>query len=246
MVVVAIITCIFVYGWKDVLMYISKVADNARGRSHILDDLLFFGIIVVVGICGLPGMTMIELTCGFVLGFLESFILSTIAITAVSLAAFGIGRYLFRDILKTYLEEDSDTTTFKNVLKSIERRNGIGLLVLFRLMFVPLFIKNYAPAVINTKFSDFSIAVLITTPFYVSILTFMGSHAKTIADIATGKVAGPESSFGWVEIAPIAISIVAGLGFTTLAYFEFRKLTQENSSSQPDEQVSLMNAAQSI
>ena len=228
-------------------MYISNLADNARSRSHILDDFLFFGIIMVVGICGLPGMTMIELTCGFVLGFWEAFSLSVVAITCVSLAAFGIGRYFFRDMLKSYLEEDADTSTLKNVLKSIERRNGVGLLVLFRLMFIPLFMKNYAPSVLNTKFSDYLLSVIITTPFYVSILTFLGSHAKTIADIATGKVADPSSSFGWVEIAPIVISVLAGIGFTALAYFEFRKLTRDNATTvDPEEATHLMKSPQVI
>ncbi len=222
------------------LTYISNLADSARGRSHILDDLAWFGIIFFIGLFGLPGMSMIELTCGFVLGFVEAFILSLVAVTSVSLVAFWVGRFLFRDMLKSYLEEDSDATTFKKALKSIERRNGIGLLVLFRLMFVPLFVKNYGPSVINTKFSDYSIAVVVTTPLYVGLLTFLGSQAKTIADIATGKVTDPSSGFTWIEIAPLVVSILAGIAFTVLAYVEFKKLTAEDGESTTEEEASLM------
>ena len=221
--VVGAITCILVFGWREVLSYISNVADQARSRSHILDDVLFAGLIALVGLFGLPGMTMIELMCGFVLGFLESFILSVVTVIIVSFIAFGIGRYFFRDILKSYVEEEPDTATAKQILKAIERRNGVGLLILFRLLFIPFFIKNYGPSVIETKFVDFAISVIVTTPMYVVILTFLGSHAKTIADIATGKVTDSSSGFGWVEIVPIAVSILAGISFTALAYIEFRK-----------------------
>jgi uncharacterized membrane protein YdjX (TVP38/TMEM64 family) len=243
--VVGVITCILVFGWRDVLTYISNMADEARSRSHVLDDLLFAGLISVVGIFGLPGMSMIELMCGFVLGFAESFILSTVTVLVVSLVAFWIGRYFFRDILKSYMDEE-DSSLFKKVLQAIERRNGIGLLVLFRLMFIPFFIKNYGPSVIDTKFFDYTVAVVLTTPIYVVILTFLGSHAKTIADIATGKVADSSSGFGWMEIVPLVVSILAGISFTFLAYLEFRKLTKEEellrNNKEAEEEVHLVSS----
>lgn len=238
-----IIVSLFVYGWKDVLTYLSSVSDEARSNSHVLVDLLFLGLIFIVGVCGFPGMSMIELTCGFVLGFSEALILSVVAISIVSFTAFAIGRYYLKDLLKEYLD-DSDLHTIKKILKSVERRNGITLQILFRLMFVPLFMKNYGPAVIETHFRDFAIAVVVTTPMYVAILTFLGSQAKTIADIATGKISGSSSNLGWMEILPLVLSVVAGVAFTLIAYFEFKRMTREEErlESQPDEEDRLVEA----
>lgn len=234
---------LFIYGWKDVLTYLSSVSDEARSKSHILVDVLFLGLMVIVGVCGFPGMSMIELTCGFVLGFTEAFILSVIAISVVSFTAFAIGRFYLKDMLKEYLD-DSDLHTLKKVLKSVERRNGITLQILFRLMFVPLFIKNYGPSVIETRFRDFAVAVVVTTPIYVAILTYLGSQAKTIADIATGKIAGSSSQLGWMEILTLVLSVVAGVAFTLIAYFEFKRITREEESleSQADEEDRLVEA----
>lgn len=218
------VTCLGIFGWHRVLEFLVSVADQARNRSHILNDLLFFGLILVVGLLAFPGMSMIELACGFVLGFTEAFIVSLTALVVVSFIAFGIGRYYLRGTIRNYLE-DSEMHSLKLFLKSVERRSGVVLLTLFRLMFIPLFAKNYGPSVIETRFRDYAIAVLLTTPLYVAMLTFIGSRAKTIAELATGTAAGDSSAIGWMEIVPIVVSVLAGVIFTWLAYIEFKKLS---------------------
>jgi uncharacterized membrane protein YdjX (TVP38/TMEM64 family) len=241
-ILLGIITCLLVYGWKDVLVHLSEVSDHARERAHILDDVLFFCLILVVGLCAFPGMSMLQLTCGFILGFTESFIVSVVATIVVSCLAFALGRYFLQDLLRDYLEEN-DLSTVRKILRSVERQNGIFLQVLFRLMFVPLFVKNYGPSVINTTFLDFSIAVVVTTPIYVGIFTFLGSHAKTLADIATGKVSDDSfSGLGWMELLPLILSLVAGAAFTLLAYFEFRRITKEEAALLAEEQDRLVSS----
>ena len=237
------ITCLIVFGWKQVLEFLISVANNARERAHILDDLLFFGLILVVGVLAFPGLSMIELACGFVLGFTEAFIVSVIAVTSVSFLAFGLGRYFLRSTIAGYLE-DSEMHNLKLFLKSIERRNGIVLLTLFRLMFIPLFVKNYGPAVIKTRFVDYAVAVLITTPLYVAMLTFIGSRAKTIAELAAGKASQDAATLNWMEIVPLVVSIVAGIIFTWLAYVEFKQLTQADAAGADEEPLLAPDSAE--
>lgn len=219
------------FGWHEVAGFLVRVANDARSRAHILDDLLFGFVIAIVAILALPGTSMLELICGFVLGFTEGFIVCLISIVLSSIVAFLLGRYFFRDHIASYLNQTSSSdgdnpSTFKMFLKSIEQRNGIILLILFRLMFIPMFVKNYGPSVINTSIWHYVIAVMITTPPYVAIFAFLGSHAKSIADIATGgSSAGSNGSHTvWTQIVPIIVSVLAGVIFTTLAYLEFRQI----------------------
>lgn len=230
------------FGWQEVASFLVQVADDARSRAHILDDLLFGFVIAIVAILALPGTSMLELICGFVLGFTEGFIVCLISIIVSSIAAFLLGRYFLRDHIANYLNQTSVTdgenpSTFKMFLKSIEQRNGIVLLILFRLMFIPMFVKNYGPSVINTSIWHYVIAVLITTPPYVAIFSFLGSHAKSIADIATGEPgAGSNGDHAvWTQIIPIIVSVLAGVIFTTLAYLEFRQIQASNTANDSEQ-----------
>ena len=217
----AIIACLSIFGWKSVLNALVNVAESARNRGHVLDDILFFVIIVSASICGLPGMSMIEIACGFILGFWEAFLVNFISLVVGGSAAFLLGRKYFKTMINQYLES-SDLRTMKLFLKSLEQRSGIILLVLFRLMLIPLFVKNYGPSVIHVQFSDYLVAVLVTTPFFVAMLSFIGSRAQTIADIASRSSL---DSIPWYEYGVLAISIIASLIFTWMAYREFVKLS---------------------
>ena len=232
------IVCLAVFGWQEVAGFLVRVADDARSRSHILDDLLFGFLIAIVAILALPGTSMLELICGFVLGFTEGFIVSLISIIVSSIVAFLLGRYFLRDHISNYLNQTSasdgdNPSTFKMFLKSIEQRNGVVLLILFRLMFIPMFVKNYGPSVINTSIWHYLVAVLVTTPPYVAIFSFLGSHAKSIADIAAGGDNTGGDHVVWTQIIPIVVSVLAAIIFTTLAYMEFRQLQATASTSEP-------------
>ena len=240
MLIAGIITCLVVYGWNSVLSAITGVADRARESSSMLEASIFFLLISAAVICAIPGMTMVELTCGFVLGFPEAFLVSVISIIAASSVAFLIGRYFLKDALNQYLERE-EMHSVQVVLKSIERRNGVFLLTMFRLMLIPLFLKNYGPSAIKTRFQDFFLALCLTTPVYVGFLTYIGSRAKSIADIATGKARGGESSssISWYELAPLVISLLAALCLGLVAYLEMKTFmtTSESQAQLPFQPV---------
>lgn len=219
---IGIIVCLCVYGWKEVLSFISAASNAARVRSHFLDDMFFYMLLVLVGTCAFPGMSMIELTCGFVLGFKEGFVVCLLGTVSASVVSFSLGRYYMMDSINEYLNSDGK---FRLYLQSIEQRNGLTLLVLFRLMFIPFFIKNYGPSVIKTTtVSHFLLAVLLTSPPYVALLTFIGSEAKSITDIVAG---GGHAEFRWIDLIPVVVSIIAGALFAWLAYVEFQSLTKQ-------------------
>lgn len=221
--------CLSVYGWKRVLESLTSAADNARGSAHFLEDMLFFVLLVVVGVCLFPGMTMIELTCGFVFGFKEGFVVNYLGTVVAAMVSFMLGRFYLREKISAYLDS-GDSVTFGRFLRAIERKNGVVLLSLFRLMLVPFFVKNYGPSVINTSLVHYTIAVLITTPVFVGLLTFIGSEAKSIADVAAG---GSHVTITWFEIVPVVVSVLAGCVLTWLALVEFRR--QELMDEEKDE-----------
>jgi uncharacterized membrane protein YdjX (TVP38/TMEM64 family) len=189
---------------------------------------MFFIMIMIVAICAFPGMSVLELTCGFVLGFREGFAVCVISLVAGACASFWIGRNYMRGHITSYLEE-SEAHSFKLFLRSLERRNGVILLILFRLMFVPLFVKNYGPSILRTSFIHYLIAVLVTTPPFAALFTFMGSHMKNLAD--NGIAASGPASLSWMEIVPLVVSVVAGTVFSVLAYLEFITLKECDDGS---------------
>jgi uncharacterized membrane protein YdjX (TVP38/TMEM64 family) len=210
-----------VFGWKSVLNALASAAESARSRAHILDDLLFFSIIVGGSICALPGMSMIEIACGFILGFWEAFFVNLISMVVGGCLAFFLGRRYFKSMINQYLES-SDLKTMKLFLRSLEQRSGIVLLILFRLMLIPLFVKNYGPSVVDVQFTHYLVAVVATTPFFVAMLSYIGSRAQTMADIASR---GTLDAIPWFEYVALIVSIAASLAFTWLAYREFVKLS---------------------
>ena len=226
-----IICCVLVLGLQEVLSVFTTAADVVRLKSHVYVHILFFAVILILGVCAFPGMSILEMTCGFVLGFDEGMLVSCLGIIFASCVAFFLGRYYLKSHITKYLDQ-SDKDTLKLFLTSIERKNGIFLLILFRLMFIPFFMKNYGPSVIKTSFLDYFIAVILTTPPYVALFTFMGSQAKSIADLANGTPKAGQHEINWMEVVPVVVSVIAGAVFTTLAYFEFKKLQAGISSSE--------------
>ncbi len=211
---------LLINGWSESAKYLVRVADDIQMHSSALAEVLFFMLIVSVAVCAFPGMSMLELTCGFVLGFRQGFVVCSVSLIVGACLSYWVGRYCLRDHLVAYMEE-SEAHTFKLFLRSLERRNGVILLMLFRLMFVPLFVKNYGPSILRTSFWHYLIAVVITTPPFAALFTFMGSHMKDIADITNGGDPSTVTSLTWMEVVPIVVSVVAGTLFSVLAYMEF-------------------------
>ena len=192
-------------------------------RAHVWDDMLFFSLLVLIGVCVFPGMSVVELTCGFVLGFQEAFILNYTGTVVSAMVSFWLGRYYLKDSIINYFE------TANKYLNVIERKNGLGLLILFRLMFIPFFVKNYGPSVIqSTSWFNYTIAVLVTSPAYSALFAFMGSEAKSIADVAAGGGSHAKSEFNWLQAIPVVLSVVAGTVFTWVAYIEFQSLSSDD------------------
>ena len=225
--IISTLLLIFHFGWESILKFLLSLSTN-RPVAYIL----FISVLICVPLIAAPGLTVIEIAAGFVLGWGEGFGIVLVGTVSGSLVCFQVGRKFLRERIREYFDKN---TKFRIILKLIQNNENkkLFILILFRLLFIPLFIKNYGPAILDIDLYTFFLAVIITTPPFAALLTFIGSKAKDIASIVgTGK-------FEAWELIPVVVSVSAFLVFSFFIFREWKKLEAAGDNYDGDDRENL-------
>jgi len=191
----------------------------------------FIGVYFVATVCFIPG-SILTLGSGFVfanrfglgLGLLFSTLSVLIGATLGSIAAFLIGRYLFRDCIRSTLYE---RYTIMQAVDNAMRSEGLKIMILLRLSpVVPYNVINYVLGVTSVTLRDYSLASVAFIPGTL-LYTFLGASAGSLVESASSG-----SDDTTVRIIVIVFSVVFGLGsviaITYYAKKELKKILEQN------------------
>mmetsp|Transcript_22574 Transcript_22574/g.49100 ORF Transcript_22574/g.49100 Transcript_22574/m.49100 type:complete len:359 (+) Transcript_22574:127-1203(+) len=191
----------------------------------------FVAVYFVATVCFVPG-SILTLGAGFV--FSSAFrslwigvLLGTGAVfvgaSLGAIAAFLLGRYLFRDAVSNRFLNTNDASNNKykrfEALDNALRNNGLKIMVLLRLSpIIPFNALNYLAGVTGVKFRDYALACLGMLPATI-VYVFLGASAGSLAEIG-GKASDIDGtstdSTGGNRTVTIVVAVV-GVAFGVLA-----------------------------
>jgi len=171
------------------LQQVSHVLDSALPSSIALPlsvALSFTHLLArTLSVLFIPG-AILTIGCGFTFGSVfgggRGFLLSSLAVfvgaTIGSIAAFLLGRYLFRDFVESLIQQ---YPTFEAIDRALQS-NGLLILVLLRLSpIIPFNALDYMSGATSISLWSYSLALVAILPG-VFMYCFIGASASNLAD----------------------------------------------------------------
>mmetsp|Transcript_151332 Transcript_151332/g.263800 ORF Transcript_151332/g.263800 Transcript_151332/m.263800 type:complete len:293 (-) Transcript_151332:76-954(-) len=233
-----------VYGVGNVMrIIISMLPESPTLSFAVLMCLVtMFSIVVILPIW--PPMCMLN---GLVFGIVTGSVLNFIAIFGAAFISLLLGRSMCQEPIRSCIF-DGDYPTFRRVLTVLEdNENTIKFLLLFRFLFIPMFIRNYGPAVLEVPLWKILISVVPHAIWISLLFASLGSSFQDAAQLLRKGKELSAKSFKWQQ----ALIVGAGFLFTmVLTYYAhnkyMEKLDEESSeplSRRPAREVRVREAA---
>lgn len=153
--------------------------------EHRREGSVLFLLAYIAGVVFmLPAMVM-AMSAGAIFGIVAGLLLSWLGSSVGQIIAFIAGRYVFRDVVVSYLARQFPKWT---AIDSAMSRESWKLVTLLRLSpIAPWNILNYALSVTSVPFAIYTIASSISILPYLLLFVYFGSMARDLADIFTGE-----------------------------------------------------------
>ncbi len=134
---------------------------------------------LVLGLFGLPGSTVMNLSAGLLFGFREGLLLVAVGSTLASAVAFVSFRYLLWDLV-----EERMRRRFPHLLEGLEREGSYFILTLRLLPVIPFSVTNVILAISPVRFVPFLVYSLLgLLPRYL-LYVYAGTHLGEVENPA--------------------------------------------------------------
>ena len=180
--------CSALYRAGGVTPLIQTAVETTREQVDVLGKpvaatlyIIFVGLWVAA--C-LP-ITLLEVAPGAIFGFRWGMVCAICGKNLGNYICFIVGRYLARDYVRSVMLRKY------RVLRAIDRmlaRDGFKVVLMVRLAYLPMPLKNYGLSVLDVSFVHYAAAALLTgLPFAVMWVT-IGTKIANVQDLFSGKV----------------------------------------------------------
>ena len=200
--------------------YLMNVLEWTQGLGTL--GPIFVALFYIVACVFLLPGSVLTLGAGFLFGVPVGLVSAWMGATLGACAAFLLGRTLARDWVASRV---SDNPKFTAVDEAVGRE-GFKIVLLLRLSPVfPFNFLNYALGLTKVSFGKYALASFIGMLPGGLMYVYLGSVARSLADVAAGKVQGGWAGqvFFWLGLAA---TIVVAIFVTRLARNSLREAEQ--------------------
>lgn len=174
------VSTFFLLGGHHALKFERVVANkdamvDLAGSRPLLAPAAFVSIYMVLGLFGLPGSTMLNLTAGVLFGFRKGLLLVIAGSSLASILAFLSFRYLFRDFVDAKVRR-----RFPKLEEDLEREGAYFVFAMRLFPVIPYSLTNLVLAVSPVRFPTYFLVSLIALfPRYL-LYVYAGSHLGNV------------------------------------------------------------------
>lgn len=144
---------------------------------------IYVGLFVLAAVCMLSGSLMMGLA-GFLFGLTGGFCTATAGSLLGACAVFGLGR----SVLRGWVERKMAGHPMMLAIDRVVSRKAFRVVFLMRLTPVPTVLLNYLCSVTRVRFGPYVLGTLLGNLPRTLMYAYMGSLAKTAAEILEGKI----------------------------------------------------------
>jgi uncharacterized membrane protein YdjX (TVP38/TMEM64 family) len=156
--------------FEELVEHKDSLIDLARAHPAVAHS-SFISVYLILGVFGLPGSTILNLTAGLLFGFGKGICLVTLASTIASSLAFFSFRYLFRGWVEPRVRE-----RFPRLEEHLEQEGAYFVFAMRLFPVIPYSITNLVLALSPVSFLTYlGVTLLALMPRYL-LYVFAGSH----------------------------------------------------------------------
>jgi len=188
------------------------------------------GLITMVSIVMiLPIWPPMCMAAGLVFGLLPGAALNFCSILGAAICSLVLGRFVLRAPVRRWLDE-GEYPTLRRIFHVLEdSESSLQFLILFRFLFLPMFVRNYGPSTLRIPLWKLSVACVPHCIWISLLFASLGSTFKDAADlIRDGKEAGFED-MKWQQLSIFCVSLLVAV---CLAVYAQRKYNEELETEQ--------------
>jgi uncharacterized membrane protein YdjX (TVP38/TMEM64 family) len=180
----------------------------------------FIGVYGVATVLGIPNLLFL-LAAGSLFGLFKGFLIASLADILGAIACFWLGRTLFRDRIKRWLQKNPK---FQAIDRAVER-NGWKILLLTRLSpVVPSNLLNYGFSCTRVTFRQYALCTWVGMIPVVAFYTYLGTVGS---NLLRGDINAETLT---LQLIGLALAIAAA-GYTT--YVVRRSLHDQENTDRP-------------
>mmetsp|Transcript_1882 Transcript_1882/g.3745 ORF Transcript_1882/g.3745 Transcript_1882/m.3745 type:complete len:278 (-) Transcript_1882:21-854(-) len=218
--VVSMALAAYVYGIERVAAAIFSAVD-ANKEHRVMQAVVINSLLTTTITLCLPGPVLLIILNGFFFGFFVGFPLTFVAEFIAALLTFLIARSCFKQPIRAYLMKKE---MVREVVLACEEDDRGMMLVLFRFLGIPIWIKNYTLAILDISLLTYVLVYIPAAIMFGSIFTFIGSKAYLVGDeLRKGNFGAVFDGTSGFEVALAGSSGVALILLAVLGWHEFVK-----------------------
>lgn len=227
-ILLAIGVAILCIGPSVVLRYFLMQLPDKPGWMWFWGHCIVTSLSIVILMPIWPPMCMAS---GLLFGLGGGTVLNFIAIVSAACISILLGRTFFRASIRSTISS-YDMPWLRRWMRTLERDERSWLFqVLFRFLLIPMFIRNYAPSVLNVPFWKLLLASLPHSAWVGFLFASLGKAFKDPAEIVKEGNSIELSHFKWQHIMlPVVSFLLTGI----LCWLLFRTLDPKGSDSEDE------------
>lgn len=234
---IGLAAAIFYYGPVTVLGNLLKMLPKEPGWDWFIGYAIATTLSIVMMMPIWPPLCMAS---GLLFGLAWGVLLNILAIWSAAMLSLFLGSLCFREPVRRKIERSNYSRIKKMMLVLEDSSDSLMFLILFRFLWIPMFIRNYAPATLEVPAWRHAVAAVPHTVWISIVFASVGSTFENMTQVAKH---GRRFKFRWLRWHEWIIFVVALLMTIILGCYAQRKYAEHVKAEQEELRQSDSDAA---
>lgn len=192
-----------------------------------------------VGMCSLTLVSIVMLlpiwpamcmASGLVFGVLYGSVLNFFAISGAAFISIIIGRCILQEPVRRLVEQSSYDSVRRMMLVLEDAESSLKFQVLFRFLFIPMFVRNYAPSTLHIPVWKLVLGSLPHSVWISIMFASVGASFKDAAELIRHGKEFDLSMMKWQQILVYAVAITLAVVLAYYAHSKYRERLAEDDA----------------
>lgn len=177
----------------------------------------------------LPIWTLLCMSSGLLFGLGWGALLNFFSILAAAVISMLLGRLVLREPVRRWLEDGHYPRTRRAMLVLEDSGNSLQFQVLFRFLFIPMFVRNYAPATLDVPLWKLGLGCVPHSAWAAVLFSSLGSTFQDTAELVREGKDIDLKALKWQQVLPLVLSLACA---TLIAVYAHRKYSERLEQEQ--------------
>lgn len=226
----SLICCVLIFAGVGLSIYVYGPSKCLRQVLNLLPEKPGWGWYVGLGVAISVSIVMLMpiwpplcMTAGLIFGLRWGTVLNFFSITTAAVVSMCLGRFLLQEPIRHMLEQGDYPRVRRMMLVLEDRDSSLMFQVLFRFLFIPMFIRNYGPATLRVPLWKLFVGTLPHSAWISFLFASLGATFKDAAELIKN---GHEVSFEDMRWQQGIILLVSIAVMIALSWYALRKYNE--------------------